>query len=431
MKITRREFLKLAGFTAASIFMGSFGGCVQPSPPTPTPSPKPPITIGHQPDLTGGLAFWGYWHDKTAEIAINLINEKYDGINGRPVIYVKEDTASSPDIAQAKLRKLVLDGRADFVLGTVHSGGGVACAPVAKELKTVYFPFGHATEITAEKGNRYVFRMMTNVRSEVKAMIEAIKREGLEKEFGRKWTIIYVDYSFGWSHRDEFSKAAEELGWKILEKIAVPMGTKDFVPYLTKVPKETEGIYYLMVGPAESSGMNMQMHELGLTEKPRLTSIPSLEGINVDALADALEGTWVHELMPKNAEIFDTDYYREFRKYVGIDNYGRDIKDPKNHVTMKTLMVWETLFFIKEICERVKYEGKEDTPKVIKAMENAKMKESLEHPQGDKIMRAEDHQMFTRTWLSKFENGKLIPKYEISIEESVYAPWVNYTVEEI
>ena len=425
-KMDRREFIKVVGAIGASAFIGSsLLGCAQ------RPE-KRPIILGHQADLTGFLAFWGKWHDKAARVAIDLINEKYDGINGRPVQYVVEDTESKVDVATQKLRKLALEDKVDYVLGAVHSGIGIACAPIAKELRVPYSPKGHATAITTTKGNRYVFRMMTNVKSEVRAMANAIKENNLIKDvFGKKWVILYVDYSFGWSHRDEFSAVAEELGIEILDKIAIPPKTKDFVPYLTKIPEETDAIYYLMVGPAESSGMNMQMHELGLTDKPRLTSIASIEGINVDDLADALEGTWIHELMPKNAEDFDTPYYKEFRKYLGLDDYGRDASDPKNHATMKTLMVWEDIFLFKEIAEKVDYKGREDLPKLIKAMEGAEMKESLEHPQGDKIMRDKDHQMFTRTWLSVFENKKLRVKYEIPMEGSIYTPPVDYTQEEL
>src|SRR3977135_1835844 len=43
-----------------------------------------PIVIGHHCELTGGFASWGYWHDKAARKAVNLIN-KGGGIARRKV----------------------------------------------------------------------------------------------------------------------------------------------------------------------------------------------------------------------------------------------------------------------------------------------------------------------------------------------------------
>jgi len=396
----------------------------KPVPPSPPPTP---IVIGHQADLTGSLAFWGAWHDRAARAAIDYIN-KHGGIAGRPVVYVVEDTKSSVPDGITALERLVLVDHADFIIGSVHSGIGIACAPKAAELGVIYTPRGHATQITADALSRYTFRIMTSVKSEVQAMANIIKKENLiEKEFGRNWTVIYVDYSFGWDYRDQLRAVAKDLGINIIAEIAVPVGTLDFMPYLTKIPPETTTIFYLMVGPTQSEIMNKQLYELGWTRVPRITSIASLEGINVDALANVFEGTWVHELMPKNAKKFDTPYYKAFREALGVDDYFRDLKDPTNHGTAKTLTVWESIFMLKKAIEETEWKDKSDNPKLIKYLENAVFNESFEFPQGTKFIRAEDHQMFTRTWLSKFENGKLVPKYMISAEESVYPPLVDIT----
>ena len=41
-----------------------------------------PIVIGHHCDLTGVISSWGFWHDKCAKAAIEVIN-KGGGIAGR------------------------------------------------------------------------------------------------------------------------------------------------------------------------------------------------------------------------------------------------------------------------------------------------------------------------------------------------------------
>src|SRR5215831_15343538 len=41
-----------------------------------------PIVIGHHCDLTGVISSWGFWHDKCAKAAVDIIN-KGGGISGR------------------------------------------------------------------------------------------------------------------------------------------------------------------------------------------------------------------------------------------------------------------------------------------------------------------------------------------------------------
>ena len=127
-----------------------------------------PIILGHQCDLTGGISSWGYWLNKAAEEACRHLNEN-DGIAGRPVKLVTEDTETNPPTGARKFRALVQRHKADFVLGSVHSGINLATVPIAKELKTVYIPNGMAAEMTGKKGNRYTFRIGADTYSQAAA----------------------------------------------------------------------------------------------------------------------------------------------------------------------------------------------------------------------------------------------------------------------
>ena len=97
-----------------------------------------PIVIGHHCELTGGFSSWGYWHDKCANKAVEIINDG-GGIAGRKVELAVEDTESNPATGARKLRALIQRRKASFVVGSVHSGIMLASIPVATELKTPYF----------------------------------------------------------------------------------------------------------------------------------------------------------------------------------------------------------------------------------------------------------------------------------------------------
>src|SRR3954447_2716417 len=135
-KLTRRSFLEtaLAGGAVAStasltitsdLFAQASG----------------PIIIGHHCDLTGVISSWGFWHDKAATAAVDIIN-KAGGIAGRKVELVPEDTESNPAPGARKLRNLIQRSNAEFIVGSVHSGVMLAALPIASELKTPYFSTG-------------------------------------------------------------------------------------------------------------------------------------------------------------------------------------------------------------------------------------------------------------------------------------------------
>src|SRR5260370_19808825 len=116
-----------------------------------------PIVIGHHCDLTGVISSWGFWHDKAAKAAVDLIN-KGGGISGRKVELVTEDTESNPAPGARKLRNLIQRSNAEFIVGSVHSGIMLAALPIATELKTIYFSTGESSDVTGSTGTQYSFR---------------------------------------------------------------------------------------------------------------------------------------------------------------------------------------------------------------------------------------------------------------------------------
>ncbi len=171
-----------------------------------------PIVIGHHCDLTGVISSWGFWHDKCAKAAIELIN-KGGGIAGRKVELVTEDTESNPAPGARKLRNLIQRGNAEFIVGSVHSGVMLAALPIASELKTPYFSTGEATEVTGSKGTRFSFRTGTDTYS-----IAAASMPWCVENLGKVWSIIYADYAWGQSTKQESKLFIEKAGGKVLSQ---------------------------------------------------------------------------------------------------------------------------------------------------------------------------------------------------------------------
>jgi branched-chain amino acid transport system substrate-binding protein len=77
--------------------------------------------------------------------------------------------------------------------------------------------------------------------------------------------------------------------------------------------------------------------------------------------------------------------------------------------------------------EKSGFRGREDTPKLIEALEGLEMKEGDDFPQGDKTLRKEDHQAFVREFIFDIKDGKhhivdVVPK-----EKTIFPPACKFT----
>ena len=67
---------------------------------------------------------------------------------------------------------------------------------------------------------------------------------------------------------------------------------------------------------------------------------------------------------------------------------------------------YEAMNALKIGMEKSKFQGREDTMKLIEALEGLEMKEGDDFPQGDKVLRKEDHQAFLREFIFDIKDGK-------------------------
>jgi hypothetical protein len=72
---------------------------------------------------------------------------------------------------------------------------------------------------------------------------------------------------------------------------------------------------------------------------------------------------------------------------------------------------------LKAAIEKSGYKTRKDVEGVIQALEGMEMKNSLAHPQGDKLIRKEDHVGIIDCYISRVEGGKFEVKKKIPKEE--------------
>ncbi|MFW5834761.1 MAG: ABC transporter substrate-binding protein [Pseudomonadota bacterium] len=405
---TRRSFLEsaLAGGAFGAAYLGLGRDRVAKA--------SGPITIGHHAELTGGFSSWGYWHDKAARKAAEIINEA-GGIAGRELRLVTEDTESNPAAGARKLRALIQRQRADFVTGSVHSGIMLASIPVATELKTIYFSTGEATEATGSQGTRYAFRTGNDTYT-----LSGAGAPWAFENLGKNWTMIFPDYAWGHSHHQEHKRVIEALGGTVNEPISVPLDARDLVPYLAKIPEETEVLFSVFFG-ALSVAFYTQAKAMGIGDRMKMYSVSgTIEAIAPDDIDGAAEGVYFLENFPRPLASKDDEYHREFNRIMEIDDvHARELTSDRVMAKSHAWQPWENLFLLKAAIEATGWTAKKDDQAVIEYLEGAEMANSLAFAQGAKVLRAEDHSGILDNYISQVRNGefeliKRIPKEEIA-----------------
>lgn len=386
-----------------------------------------PIKIGFQKHATGIGAAYGRWYGAATDAAVARINDN-GGINGRPVEIVVEDDGTDPGRGAEVLEKFANQHKCDIAFGTLFSHVVIGSAPRAGELKLPYFVVSEGHHVASGMLNRYTLQPgITDVKSQVVSMAPFVANN-----LGKKVTMIYPDFAFGHDHRDFFSEAIEAQGGEVVAKIAIPPTETSFTRYFPSIPRETEVIYHVMVGPAVLTFVK-ELGEFFGPNRPELFGfIDSLEAVDINSSGlEFLEGSYFWEGMPRYAQPDDTEFSKMYRAAVGCDDNGASLSDPKDVATYAHMFgCWETLNVIKAGMEAADYQGPQDRAKLIEAVEAmSDMPASDDHPQGAKVFNGKTHQVFGSQYISKVTDGKLVVEHTASIEDGLYEDEVDYTTQ--
>ncbi len=384
-----------------------------------------PIRIGFQVHRTGIGAAYGRWYDRTTMAVAKVINDA-GGINGRPVEIITEDDGTDPKRGAEIVEKFATKHKCDVAYGTLFSHVVIGSAPRAGELKIPYFVVSEGHHVASGMLNRYTLQPgITDVKSQVQAMAPFVSAN-----LGKKVAMIFPDFAFGHNHRDYFSEAIEKQGGKVVAKIAIPPTETSFTKYFPKIPRDTDVIYHVMVGPAVLTFVK-EMGEFYGPNAPQIFGfIDSLEAVDLASPGlEFLEGTYFWEGNPRYAQKDQSEYDKFYRKAIGIDANGASISDSKDVSTYAHMFgCWETMFTIKDAMEASGYQSPKDRAKMIEAAEAiTTMAASNEHPQGDKLFNGKTHQVFGKQYISKVNGQKLEVVHTTSIEDGFYPDETDYT----
>jgi branched-chain amino acid transport system substrate-binding protein len=411
-KTTRRRFLGLSAAAA-----GAVGATMLVPPPWREAfGQAKPYKIGVLQPLTGVAAAGGKTALVGSLLAIERVN-KGGGVNGRPFEAVVGDYESKPDVGRRKAEKLVVEDKVDVAEGGYLSNVCLACMPVFEEHRTVWM-IGVCldTTITTTKCSRYVFRPFDYAPAQAVAFAPY-----LVKNMGKKWHIAYLDYAWGQSTRDAYIEQIKKNGGEVVGGTGIPLGTADMTAFLSKISGNFDGLFGIFFG-ANAVVLATQAYDLGLTKKYKFAGDGAIaESTHLPALGQKIEGfVGINRYIPVMDPPLNTPYHKKF-----FDESVRKLKeiDPSGPLPDRYVQSnFEAMNFLKLGIQKSGFRGREDSMKLIEALEGMEVKEGDDFPQGDKTLRREDHQAFIREFIFDIKDNKHRLLEVISKDKTIVPP---------
>jgi branched-chain amino acid transport system substrate-binding protein len=304
---------------------------------------------------------------------------------------------------------MVQEDDIDLHVGGFLSNICIACMPVWNDAHIVnMISVCLDTTLTTSACNRVSFRVLDF------APAQAVAFGPMLSQLGKKWHIVYADYSWGQSTRDAYAAEIKKNGGEVVGATGIPLGTAEMTPFLSKISGDFDGLFVILFGKDGVTYTN-QAFDLGLTKKYKYAGDGAIvESTNMPGIGDRAEGfVGINRYLPIFEGPLNTPALHKFFD----DAKARLAKvDPSGPMPDRYLQSnYESMNAAKVAMEMSKFQGRDDTNKLIEALEGLEMKEGDDFPQGDKTLRKADHQAFLREFLFEVKNQQ--PKLLAVIEK--------------
>jgi branched-chain amino acid transport system substrate-binding protein len=362
-----------------------------------------PIKIGAMYISSGPMGGYGKHGRQAIQLAVDEINAS-NGILGRKLEAMVEDTKLKKDIAVNLSKRFIVEDKVDFIMGPTSSGLAMALTSVAKEYKKILVATQAAADaLTGAKFHPYIFSTLSN------AMMHA--RSGaylLGAKPYKRYMCIGPDYSYGHSSWKMFKSKLMELrpDVEIVGELFPKFLSKDYTSYIKQINEKMPDAVWSPLWGGDAVKFIKQALPTGLFDKIKF-AFPCAGALEVlvPIGKNMPEGIYV-----SSRYFFTTPDSSMNQKFV--KTYYDRFKEYPDYMAGET---YAGVYFIKAAVERA---GTTDTEKLITAVEREPL--AWETPEGWKVMRGEDHSVLEdclwgeTTYNEKY--GFSIPKSFISIQ---------------
>lgn len=210
--------IALAGMLALSIL-----------PATVLAQAKDPVRVALVTSKSGAFSTMGADVANGIKFAVEEVNAK-GGVDGRQVILAEGDDESTPDAGRRVAEKLAREGH-NLIIGPITSSISLAISQNLGRWDAAFIgTISKADKLTADACNPRFVRTNHSDAMDLAMINEWVK--GLE---GKTFGIMAADYVWGQDSAKSFEAAVTAQGKKVAIKLFVPLGTKDYAPYIQQL----------------------------------------------------------------------------------------------------------------------------------------------------------------------------------------------------
>ncbi len=206
------------------------------------------IKIGALYPLTGNLAATGMDCKRGVDLAVEIINGKYDlnlpfakeegvpALGGAKIEVVYADTKGDPKNGLAEAERLITQEKVVALIGAYQSAVTKTGSQAAERLKTPFVCSDSSSPTLTQSGFKYFFRVSPHDGTMARNQFEFLK--DLEKQKGKAVktvALIYENTEFGANVAKMQKQYAQEFGYQVVADLAYPANASDVTSEVGKL----------------------------------------------------------------------------------------------------------------------------------------------------------------------------------------------------
>ncbi len=245
---------------------------------------KEPVKVGLVSSKSGVFAEQGEEVIRAVKFAVEEANAR-GGVDGRKVELAEGDDEGTPDAGRRVAEKLARDGH-NLLIGAIPSSISLAIAQNLERWDAAYFV--QASKSDKLTGDSCKPRSIRTNHSD--AMDIAMINEWAKSIKGNSFATLAADYVWGRDSAESFKKAVESQGKKVALSLYVPMGTKDFAPYIAQLKDaKVDAIWVAEIGRNQIAFLK-QAQEFKLIPATPIIGHAMISNFVINATGKILDG---------------------------------------------------------------------------------------------------------------------------------------------
>jgi len=301
----------------------------------PVPAQQKIIKIGAVYPLTGNIASTGLDCRRGVDLAVDIINGKYDldlplaksaglpNLGGAKLEIVYADTKGDPKNGMSEAERLIAQEKVVAMIGAYQSSVTKTASQATERLKIPYVCSDSSSPTLTERAYKYFFRVSPH--DAIFAHDQLVFLKDLEKKTGKKIqtvALLYENTEFGSNAGKYLKKYAQEFGYKVVADVSYSANATDVTSEVGTLVKSKPDVLMHASYITDAILFTKTFKEMGFAPKGILTMAGYIEpgylpAVKADGNYIIIRSTFALDLAKKKPLVAKVNQL--FKKKYGID----------------------------------------------------------------------------------------------------------------